>query len=132
MSAVIDSEVQPQFLGHKIDALYELRENKRRLKGEMDDLEQRMAELESSITEDLGTQGLTLSRGMRATVTVTESEVPTTEDWDQVLSYIKQNDAMHLLERRISVAAWRELQESGELVPGTKPFLKRKLSVRKV
>jgi uncharacterized protein YjcR len=132
MSTAMESEVQPQFLGHMIDALYELRERKRELKGEMDDLEQRMEELEAAITKDLGTQGMTLARGTRASVTVTESEVPTTEDWDQVLSYIKQNDAMHLLERRISVAAWRELQESGELVPGTTPFTKRKLSVRKV
>jgi hypothetical protein len=40
------------------------------------------------------------------------------------------NGALHLLQRRPATAAFRELQEAGEAVPGLEPFTKRAISLR--
>lgn len=125
--------VQPQLgLGHKIDQLYELRQRKKDLEKEIDALEEEMEELEASIMAHMDTEGTTLTRGGRASVSILESEVPSVEDWDAVHEFVKKHDALYLLERRIALGAWRELKDAGELMPGTTPVIKRKLSVRKV
>jgi hypothetical protein len=121
-----------QSLGSLIDEIYDLREQKREIEKEMKEIEAQMADLEARIINLLDADEVTLSRGRRASASVTESEVPVVEDWDEFQDYVLRNQALHLLERRASVAAWRELKQAGEDVPGTRPFIKRKLSIRKV
>jgi len=121
-----------QTLGSKIDELYELRERKRELTAELKTVEELMDQLDASIQGDLNGLGLTLGRGTRASVSITETEVPSAVDWDDIYQWMKDNDAPYLLERRLSASAWRELKAAGELVPGTETFVRRKLSVRKV
>lgn len=123
---------QPQAIGPKIDALYELRERKRALEAELKDVNGRIDELDAELQDEMAFQGVTMSRGTRASVSLTESTVPQIEDWDEVMKYAKEYDAFYLFERRVSATPWRELHESGQTVPGTKPFVRKKLSVRKV
>lgn len=126
------AEKQPQSLGSKIDELNELRERKRELVAELKEVEERYAALEAEIMSDLDSMGIDLARGSTARVSISETTVPTVEDWDAFYEYVKSQDALYLLERRVAARAWRELYESGELVPGTSPFVRRKLSLRKV
>jgi hypothetical protein len=119
-------------LGDKINALYELRDKKRDLQAELKILDEAFRELELSILNEMDAQGTTLTRGSRATVSISESIVPTVTDWDQFYDYVRENDAMYLFERRVAATAWRELLESGDKVPGTEPFTKRSLSLRKL
>lgn len=61
---------------------------------------------------------------------VTRSEVPTVHDWGPVDRFIIRHKALDLLQRRISVAGWRERLDSGVLVPGTSKFEVVKLGTR--
>lgn len=119
-------------LGEKIDNLFQLREQIRELDKELQALKADKNELELEILGDLDSQGLQLTRGGRATVSISEQVVPVVEDWDAYYEYIQNEGALFLLERRPATAAWRELYESGELPPGTTPFTKRSLSLRKL
>ena len=127
------SEVQqPQLLGDKIDQLFEKRERKRELEAELAEVKREIEALEHDLIEAMEKQGTDLARGQLATASISKDTVPEIEDWEAVLQYVKENDAFYLLHRRISTAPWRELLESGETVPGTKPFEKKSVSIRKV
>lgn len=125
-------KLQPQTLGAKIDALHALREQKRELETEVKALNDQMKGLEADIMSQLDDQETLMSRGRAAQVTVTEQVVGTVQDWDAFYEYIVDNDAFHLLQRRVANAAYREMVEAGDEIPGTEPFTKRSLSLRKI
>lgn len=58
------------------------------------------------------------------------STVAQVTDWDAFYAYIYKNKFGHLLQRRVSDPAWRELMEQGKKVPGTTPFTKKRLNFR--
>lgn len=106
-------------LGTTIDELYALREKRLDIEKQVKALKQHEYELRNEILLALGEAGLAKASGQIATCGITKSIVPVVTDWEQVHNYIKINDRFDLLQKRISVLAWRGLNESGELVPGT-------------
>lgn len=64
--------------------------------------------------------------------TVSKVEVPNPKDWDQIYEYIKENDALYLLERRLMSTAWRELHNAGIEIPGVEASTRVDVSVRNV
>ena len=65
-------------------------------------------------------------------ISLNDEIVPTVENWEAVYNYIEQNQAWHLLQKRMAAGSYREICNLGENIPGTKPFTKQKLSVRVV
>lgn len=114
-------------LGHGIDKLWELREQKRALTKQIEDIDAQCNELELALLDRLDAEGTTKASSSRATVTATESVVPRLTDWDLFTSYILKTKMFHLLERRPSVSGCRELFEKKGMIPGVEPFKKRKL-----
>lgn len=129
MEAVKNS---PNTLGDKIEELAALRDQKRALNAELKDINKAFEALEIEILDLLDQQGTQFAGSNRHRATISESTVPTVTDWDEFYAYVLQQQAPYLLERRVSVAAWRELVESGEPVPGTEPYTRRSLSLRKL
>lgn len=123
---------QPQTPGAMIDELFELREEYRRLTKAADLIKQDMAELEFALISGLDNIGLQMGRGGKASASVTEQQVPNVTDWDELEKFIYQNEALYLLQRRVSPPAWRELVEAGSDVPGTEAYTKRGISLRKL
>lgn len=117
-------------IGHAIDKLYDLREEKRRLEAELKKVRQLMEEEEINIFELFKQQDVTMSGGSRATCSVTETVVPVVDDYDKLQEHLLATGDLHLLERRVSSRAYREMLEAGEDVPGVRPFTKRALSLR--
>ena len=74
--------------------------------------------------------GITTAGNDCISVSVGSDIMPTVEDWEKVFEYVKENDAWHVLQKRISAGAYRELLNMGEKVPGIKPFDKAKLNSR--
>ena len=66
-----------------------------------------------------------------ATATLTVQDVPNVVDWDLLYEWILENKATHMLQRRVATAAFRELHDAGEIIPGVEPFSKRSISLRK-
>lgn len=121
----------PQALGDKINELYDLRERKRELNAELKEINEESAALEASILAELDAQGTRLSASSRARVSISETTVAQVEDWEAFHDYVRANDAFYLFERRVANAPWRELHQAGETVPGTQPFVRRSLNLRK-
>ena len=66
-------------------------------------------------------------------ISITESEEPNVVDWDAFLAGAVKGKYLHLVQRRISAPAWRELRAlKGKDIAGTEVFVKRSLSVRSV
>ena len=83
----------------------------------------------------LGIKDLFCTKGVpsqAASAILTETVVPKIDDWDEFYSYIQENEAFHLLQRRPSTAACRETLEAGEQIAGVSTFTKRAISLRKI
>jgi len=119
-------------LGSTIDRLLDLNNRLKRLARIEKHIKGEIEELESLVINALDAQDSVLGSGLRGKATITSSEVPNLEDLDTLFEYMKENDAPYLLERRVALTPWRELLQQGVLVPGTKPFTKRKISVKRL
>jgi len=119
-------------IGSIIDQMYELRKKREELSKEDKKLKAEWDDLEKQLLAAMDTQDTIKSTGKRATAIVSESVVPNVKDWDQVWNYIKENDAFHLVQRRMNSAPWRELHDLGDTIPGTEAFTKREINLRKV
>lgn len=90
-----------------------------------------LADNETAIIEQLDAQGVTRSGVGPYSMSISETVVGNVEDWDQVYEYIKDHDAFHLLQRRLANAAYGEILDAGDAMPGVVPFTKRSLNFRK-
>lgn len=119
-------------LGTQIDALFKLREKLREIqaleKAQMD----LISEAEAAVMEAMKSQGVDKTTGKLATVSISTTVTGNVVDWDAFLAYIYKNKFGHLLQRRVSDPAVRELFETKGKVPGVEPFSKERLNVRKV
>ena len=127
-----DEAKQPQTFGAMIDEMYEIRTQKQALESKAKKFGEQMKLLEASIITRLDEDETTMSRGKAASAILTEQEVPKVEDWDEFYKYIQENEAFHLLQRRVSTAAARETLEAGETICGVSTFTKRAISLRKI
>lgn len=119
-------------LDEAIDKLFLLRETKRGLEAQVKAVNVEMKDLNDWLIAKYGEVGTVTARGNYASATITETVVPTIEDWGLVQNYIIENDALYLVHRRISSGPWKELTDTGEVVPGIVPFTKRAISLRKL
>lgn len=118
-------------IGTMTDQLVAIRDKKKVLAEQVDLLDAEYKQVEEALIERLKAEGSTKGSGKLATCSITMATVPTVTDWDKVYAYIKKTGFWHLLQRRMSDAAWRELfEKAGKPLPGTEPFSKEKLNVR--
>lgn len=117
-------------IGALIDAVWAAREEKRRLEVQIKEIEATIAEHQAALMERMGEQGMEKATGSRASVSISSNVVADVKDWDEFWPYIAKNKFFHLVQRRVSDPAYRELLEAGKKVPGVEPFTKRTLNVR--
>ena len=89
-------------------------------------------EIEEKLFAASDAQKTTGGRGEKASFTIGESVVPQVKDWDLFLKFIYKKKYGHLLERRPSVVACRELFDTVGTIPGAEKFTKRKLNLRSI
>jgi len=118
-------------LGSAIDSLYEARERRLNLDRQVKELKQQEAQIKMDILDLLGVSGLAKASGYLATASVKTSTIPIITDWDKVHEFIRTQNRFDLLQKRVAVIAWRELYDSGELVPGTESVEDVDLSLTK-
>jgi hypothetical protein len=80
--------------------------------------------------EDMQANGIDKMTGKHASVSITSTVVANVEDWDAFGAYILKNKLLHMLQRRVSDPAYRELLDAGKKVPGVQPFNKKRLNLR--
>ena len=118
--------------GAAIDAMWSLREKKRALEAGLKELEGEIANVESELMESMKANGIEKATGKHAAVSISSSVSANVEDWDTFLAWIYKTKNGHLLQRRVSDPAWREMTEIKGVVPGTQPFVKTRLNLRAV
>jgi predicted transcriptional regulator len=121
---------KPPSLGTLVDKLWAIREKRRELDAQVKELEGQASDLESEIMETMAEQGLDKMSGAMASVSITTNTVANVESWDDFLAFVYKKKYGHLLQRRVSDPAYRELLEQGVKVPGVNPFNKQRLNLR--
>lgn len=122
----------PPPMGLQIDALYKLKQELSEHQKKEEAIKLKIAEAETKLMETLEAQGVDKSTGKLATVSISETLTGNVTDWDVFGAYVIKTKQMHLLQRRISDPAIRELFTLKGSVPGVEPFTKKRLNVRKV
>lgn len=123
---------QEPTLGKLIDLMLEIRTQRSELSKQDKALKEQFDALELSVIQKLRDQDTLQGRSSSATATISETVIATIEDWNAFESYIKENDALYLLGKSPSNAAYRELLQQGEEIPGLKPFTKTSISLRRL
>ncbi len=122
----------PATTGAIIDQLWAIREEKRLLTAQLSDVEKKQKDIEAILMERLESEGMDKATGRKASVSVSINVVADVQDWDEFWKYIIGKKYTHMLQKRVSDPAYRELLEKGVKVPGVIPFSKRTLNVRTV
>lgn len=126
------AKARPATMGSLIDRIWASREEKRRLEEQAKEVSAQIAALEEELVERMNAEGTDKAQGTKASVSITSSVVADVQDWDAFWTYIARNKFWHLVQRRVSDPAYRELLEQGKKVSGVQPFTKRKLNVRSI
>ena len=101
-------------------------------KQEMQVLKDKMTKLEAWLLSQANDQSVTSFKTKSGTALVTTTDYANVADWDAVLSYIKDNNAFDMLERRVSKTAVRGYIDSRGAVPaGVNYGTKIEVNVRK-
>lgn len=125
------SDTQSRSLGTIIDERFFLRTQRLEKQKEVDELKKKEQEVEEEILAALKDAGLQRASGHIATASANSETVPTVTDWDEVYNYIQSKGYFHLLQRRVSAPAYRELLTIEGAVPGIDPTVITKLSITK-
>lgn len=96
------------------------------------DIKAKMTMLESWLMQKAGEDGVTSFKTTAGTAFVTTTDFANVADWDAVLTFIKENDAFDMLEKRVSKTAVRShMDETGDVPPGITYGSKIGINVRK-
>ena len=130
MTATAPVEVS---LGAQIDSLYKLREEIREINEKLKNFEEQKRALEETIVGEMDVLQIDKSAGKLGSVTISEQEIASIEDWDTFNAFIKRNNYFFLLQRRVNNAPYRELmaERKNKPIPGAKTIIKRSLNLRK-
>ena len=118
-------------IGEIATKLFELKNEKARLNKEVSLLEPLIKETEKELLDKMRTNGLLKVSNDLGTVYISPQVVPDVVNWDMFYEYIGRTNSFHLLERRLTKTAFREMVENGESVPGVDPVRFDEVRTRK-
>lgn len=102
------------------------------VKERISEIKAKMDKLEAWIKQQADAQGVTSFKTPHGTAFLTTTDFANVADWDAVLTYIRDNDAYDMLEKRISKIAVRGYIEQNKSVPpGVNYGTKLEINIRK-
>lgn len=87
------------------------------IKDQVKELKDKMSKLEAWIKTKADADGVTSFKTAHGTAFVTTNDYANVADWDAVLSFIRENEAYDMLEKRVSKNAVRGYIEQNKTVP---------------
>ena len=119
-----------------VETYLKLRRKKEAVEAEtkmkVDDIKAKMSKLESWLMQKADEDGVTSFKTPAGTAFVTSTDFANVADWDAVLTFIRENDAFDMLEKRVSKTAVRSYMDvSGEVPPGINYGTKLGVNIRK-
>ena len=101
-------------------------------KEDLAEIKAKMSKLEAWLMQKADDEGVTSFKTSAGTAFVTSTDFANVADWDAVLTFIKENDAFDMLEKRVSKTAVRaHMDEAGEVPPGITYGTKLGINIRK-
>lgn len=108
-------------LGELSRKLFDLKSKKAELNKEVKELNPLIEEIENHLLAKMKDEGLPKISNDLGTVYISPQVVPHVVNWDTFYEYVRKTNSFHLLERRLTQTAYREMVENGEDVPGVDP-----------
>lgn len=123
-------------VGDVIRTYMKLRDQKVAIEGEVKeriaDLKGKMEKLEAYLKTQMDAQGLTSFKSDYGTAFLTTTDYANVADWDAVLTFVRDNEAYDMLEKRVSKIAVRGYIEANKAVPpGITYGTKLEVNIRK-
>lgn len=87
------------------------------VKERVDTIKAKMTKLEAYLKEQMDVQGLTQFKSDHGTAFLTTTDYANVANWDEVLQFIKDNEAFDMLEKRVSKTAVRGYMDKHKRVP---------------
>jgi hypothetical protein len=107
-------------------------ELERETKDRVAEVKSAMEKLEAYLLQRMAEDGVTSFKTPYGTAFSTEKEFAGVADWQEIIDYVKLNDAFHLLEKRVSKSAIRAWMDEGNpLPPGVNWTTERDVNIRK-
>jgi hypothetical protein len=127
------TNIETMPVGQLLKSYKDLKDQKKAIEsGELKSIKNTLDEMERVITRkmhDLGVRQM-VDEDDTATFSLSEQVVPKIDDWDKIYPYIAENGYWHLLYRKLTATAYREIIEAGQEVPGVEPEVVTRLSMR--
>lgn len=123
-------EKQPQTTADMMRRMFEIRAEKEALAEREKALNAEWEQLDFILRTAMMEQGSTRVATPQGTAILTEQVLPNVVDWDAFIAWAKENDALHMIQRRVSSPAYREFLDAGQEVPGLAPFTKQSINLR--
>jgi hypothetical protein len=127
------TNIETMPVGQLLKTYKNLKDQKKAIEsGELKSIKNTLDEMERVITRkmhDLGVRQM-VDEDDTATFSLSEQVVPKIDDWDKIYPYIAENGYWHLLYRKLTATAYREIIEAGQEVPGVEPEVVTRLSMR--
>lgn len=119
-----------------IGAYMVLRRNKEKIEAQAKDdiakVKANMEKIEAWVKQQADTMGVTSFKTKHGTAFLTTTDYANVADWDAMLSYVRENDAYDMLEKRVSKTAVRGYIELNKVVPpGVNYGTKLEVNIRK-
>lgn len=121
----------PKGVGACADLLGKLKTKKAELKKELDKVDKDYQRVKEYVINTLPKSEAKGVAGKNFRATIKTKDVPTARDWDKIYKHITRTKRFHLLQRRLSATAVKELWEDGKKIPGIEPFTIVDVSVTK-
>lgn len=105
---------------------------KAKAKAEVGELEEKMSKLEAYILQKMEEDGVTSYKTPHGVAYKTTRDYANVADWEEVLNYVRTNNAYDLLERRVSKAAVKGCIDEGlPIPPGVTYTVTADITIRK-
>lgn len=126
-----DEIKRPPTTAELITQMVAVRDERRKISSRDKELVEDWRSLELTLLTRLDEQGMEKATAGAGTVSINETILPQVEDWDAFYAYMVETDSLHLLQRRPAAAAFREMNDSGQTIPGVSPYTQRSIGLRK-
>jgi hypothetical protein len=108
-------------MGNAATELFKLKAEKAAHNKAVKELNVRIDETEKVLLGKMREEGLLKLSNDLGMVYISPQVVPNVVNWDMFYEHIRKTNSFHLLERRLTKTAYREMVENGESVPGVDP-----------
>lgn len=115
-----------------IDQLHTLKQEKKLLAARDKLLSEQIEIVENDVITALKNANCTSFKTAKAGVSLTTQDIPIIEDITAFERYIIDNDALYLLQRRLSSRACLELHQMGDTPAGISILIKDKIALRSI